>query len=50
MECYYHQEVDAAGMEVKILAQLKLNEYVNNDFEYCELRLPFPNRYQFFGF
>ena len=30
---------------VQILVQLKLNEMVKNSFEYCEVRLPFFNRY-----
>lgn len=29
---------------MQILVQLKLNEEVNNEFEYCELEIPFPNR------
>ena len=39
------QEVDATRNEVKVLAQLKLDDAVNNDFEYCEVHVPFPNRY-----
>jgi AP-5 complex subunit mu-1 len=40
------QEADATGSEVKVLAQLKLDDAVNNDFEYCEIHVPFPNRYR----
>jgi len=38
------KEVGEGGRQVKILAQLKLHEAVNNSFHYCEMRLPFPNR------
>lgn len=38
------QEVDAAGREAKILVQLKLDDSINNEFEYCEVHVPFPNR------
>lgn len=30
--------------EVKILLQVKLDKLYNNDFEYCRLIIPFPNR------
>lgn len=35
---------EAEDGEVQILVQLKLNEEVNNEFEYCELEIPFPNK------
>ncbi|ELR23507.1 adaptor complexes medium subunit family protein [Acanthamoeba castellanii str. Neff] len=43
---YQMKEVDATRNEVKVLAQLKLDDAVNNDFEYCEVHVPFPNRGQ----
>ena len=30
---------------VKLLMQLKLNEAVKNNFEYCEVQMPFFHRY-----
>lgn len=40
----YYQMKESSSNEVKILVQLKLDEEVNNDFEYCHVDIPFPNR------
>jgi AP-5 complex subunit mu-1 len=40
----FYQMKEAVDGEVQILVQLKLNEEVNNEFEYCELEIPFPNK------
>lgn len=35
---------------VKILIQLKLADYVNNSFEYCQLQIPFPSKNEIIAF
>lgn len=42
--CFFCSQ-ESSSTEVKILIQLKLEEEVNNDFEYCNVDIPFPNRY-----
>ena len=33
--------------EARILLQLKLSAHVNNDFEFFDVLIPFPKRYEF---
>ena len=40
----FYQMKEVNPTQVKVLVQIKLQEEVNNDFEYCEIEIPFPNR------
>jgi len=40
---FYQMKSGEAG-QIKILVQLKLDEAVHNEFEYCEVHIPLPNR------
>jgi len=37
----YYQMKEISSTEIKVLLQLKLQEYVRNDFVYCRVVLPF---------
>ncbi|XP_004349404.2 hypothetical protein CAOG_02654, partial [Capsaspora owczarzaki ATCC 30864] len=40
----FYQMKEAGENMIKLLVQLKLHQRVNNQFDYCELRVPFFNR------
>eukprot|EP01119_Soliformovum_irregulare_P010421 TRINITY_DN2557_c0_g1_i2.p1 TRINITY_DN2557_c0_g1~~TRINITY_DN2557_c0_g1_i2.p1 ORF type:complete len:400 (-),score=113.13 TRINITY_DN2557_c0_g1_i2:40-1239(-) len=42
----FYQMAESSPTEIKFLVQLKLNNKFNNNFAYCHLQIPFPNRGQ----
>lgn len=47
---FYQLRETSVPNQVKILIQLKLSEFVNNAFDYCDVEIPFPTRKDILSF